>query len=85
VYSKLKEADFCIQFNDSAGTSDNISEGIELINYRQKLVKLADTSEAGWKAVEEYVANPIASDSDDDIKNGQSTKQIQLYGQNYET
>ena len=32
------------------------------------MIKLADTSEAGWGTVREYEANPIASDSDDDTK-----------------
>ncbi|XP_033732588.1 uncharacterized protein LOC117322003 [Pecten maximus] len=67
VKSKLVEAN---QLADTEPSSSKakIAEGIDLINYRQKLVKLADTSEAGWKAVEEYVANPIASDSDDEKK-----------------
>ena len=33
---------------------------------RNKLIKLADKSEAGWGAVEEYMADDLASDSDDD-------------------
>ena len=31
---------------------------------RQKIVKLTDTSEQGWKVVQEYEANPLAEDSD---------------------
>ena len=43
-----------------------IDEGIDLVKERQKLIKLADTSELGWKVVQEYVANPIADDSEDE-------------------
>ncbi|VDI11263.1 Hypothetical predicted protein [Mytilus galloprovincialis] len=35
---------------------------------RQKLIKLADSSQLGWKVVSEYVANPIADDSEDEKK-----------------
>lgn len=45
------------------GMSENIAAGIDLLNYHQKLIKLVDTSEAGWKAIEEYVRNLTASDS----------------------
>ena len=38
------------------------------INYRNKLIKLADKSEAGWGAVEEYTADDLAEGSDDDRK-----------------
>ena len=34
--------------------------------HRQKLIKLADSSELGWRVVTEYEANPLASDSDDE-------------------
>ena len=33
---------------------------------RQKLIKLADRSEAGWATVNKYVADPIADDSSDE-------------------
>ena len=41
---------------------------MELVRERQKLIKLADSSELGWKVVQEYVANPIAEDSEDEKK-----------------
>lgn len=37
-----------------------------MIAHRQKLIKMADTSELGWRVVNEYEANPLASDSDDE-------------------
>jgi hypothetical protein len=43
-------------------------EGMELLRYRQKLVKIADSSELGWRVVQEYTANPLADDSEDDKK-----------------
>ena len=70
VIVKLQEAE-----NSLTGTirSDNIescrrkiSEGIDIIKHRQKLIKLADTSEAGWRVVQEYETNPLAEDSEDE-------------------
>ncbi|XP_060082590.1 uncharacterized protein LOC132561897 [Ylistrum balloti] len=39
-----------------------------MLEYRQKLIKLADSSEFGWKTVKEYEANSIADNSDDEKK-----------------
>ncbi|MCG7876286.1 MAG: reverse transcriptase domain-containing protein, partial [Candidatus Thiodiazotropha endolucinida] len=44
----------------------DISEGIKLLNNRQKLIRMADASELGWRVVEEYVSNPLASDEEDE-------------------
>ena len=38
------------------------------LRQRNKLVKLADKSEAGWMAVDEYLADDLAEDSEDDKK-----------------
>ena len=36
------------------------------LHHRQKIIKLADKSEAGWLAVKEYRTEDLASDSDDE-------------------
>jgi hypothetical protein len=36
-----------------------------LLNNRQKIIKFADSSDLGWRVVQEYEANPLADDSDD--------------------
>ena len=41
---------------------------IEEFEKRNKLIRLADRSEAGWKAVDEYTAIEDGSDADDDRK-----------------
>jgi hypothetical protein len=35
---------------------------------RNKLIKIADTSEGGWETVRQYQTNPIASDTDDETR-----------------
>lgn len=46
--------------------TQDIAEGINLINNRQKLIRMADSSELGWRVVEQYVSNPLASDEEDE-------------------
>ena len=43
-----------------------ISEGMAILEHRQKMIKLADSSDAGWLAVHEYETNPLADNSDDE-------------------
>ncbi|CAG2189976.1 unnamed protein product [Mytilus edulis] len=73
VLSKLKEADVNLEGPDLSVDSvqtakAKIVEGIELVKERQKLIKMADFSELGWKVVSEYVTNTIADDSEDEKK-----------------
>ena len=53
-----------IDGNDAV--SDLIKEGKELIRTRQKLIRIADKSVDGWKVVDEYVSDDLASGSEDD-------------------
>ena len=43
-----------------------LNEGMALLVHRQKIIKLADRSEAGWSVVEEYEGDDLADDSDDE-------------------
>lgn len=45
-----------------------LEEGKSAINYRNKLILIADTSDAGWACAEEYESKPFIDDSDDDKK-----------------
>ena len=64
--SKLKEADSAVKTGDAVAASGTISEGLDLISSRQKVIRLADSSDLGWSVVKEYQANPLASDSEDE-------------------
>ena len=39
-----------------------------MIKQRQKIIRLADESELGWKVVDEYMQSEIASDEEDQKK-----------------
>jgi hypothetical protein len=41
---------------------------MSLLNYRQKIIKIADSSDRGWRVVQEYEANPLTDDSEDEKK-----------------
>lgn len=43
-----------------------LREGTDFISRRQKLIKFADRSEAGWAVVDEYVDDDLADDSEDE-------------------
>jgi hypothetical protein len=40
------------------GAKEKISEGIGIVQERQNMIKLADSSDLGWKVVQEYESNP---------------------------
>lgn len=71
VLAKLREAkthlgDPKLSIDSAQTAKTKIEEGIDLVKDRQKLVKLADLSELGWKVVAQYISSPIADDSDDE-------------------
>ena len=49
-----------------AAAKKAINEGIELLERREKLIKLANRSEYGWRTVEEYEKDDLAKHSDDE-------------------
>ena len=81
VEQKLKEADALLKEDTevrrvTTKAQDKIEEGMKLIQHRQKLIKLADSSELGWRTVAEYEASIIADDSDDEKKSGKRSQEL---------
>ena len=73
ILSKIKEADNVLDANNPSqeGISkakEKLAEGMSLLNNRQKIIKIADSSDLGWRVVQEYEANPLADDSEDERK-----------------
>ena len=62
VFDRIRAA------NDSKNkqVDDLANEGKELIRKRQKLIRIADKSADGWKVVDEYVSDELASGSEDE-------------------
>ena len=64
--TKLKDADSANKSGDAVAASETISEGLDLLSNRQKVIRLADSCDLGWSVVKEYQANPLASYSEDE-------------------
>ncbi|VDI55330.1 Hypothetical predicted protein [Mytilus galloprovincialis] len=47
---------------------DIVASCTDRLKHRNKLIKIADTSDGGWDTARQYEANPIASDSEDESK-----------------
>ena len=45
---------------------EDLEEGMKILSRRQKMIKFADRSEAGWAVVEEYEDDALASNSEDE-------------------
>ena len=65
---ELKQALWAIDNGKNQYARDLIVSTMDRIKHRNKLIKIADTSEGGWDTARQYEANPIASDSEDESK-----------------
>ena len=71
VFQKLTEAESLLKKDAdlnraSTAAQSKIAEGKEILEHRQKVIKLADQSPFGWLTVSEYETNSLAQDSDDE-------------------
>ena len=70
VSDKLTDAEAALEKAPKCPAVDKakalITEGNKALKYRQKLIRIADRSEHGWAAVEEYVEDELADGEDDE-------------------
>ena len=66
VTAAIEEAASSIEKGeDLTKAKQALQEGLQMLSERQKLIKIADRTESGWLAAQEYMADEIADDSDD--------------------
>ena len=68
--STLEDADAAeqdnVQITAVIKAQEELGQGKESLLHRNKLIKLADLSECGWRTVQEYEAHQLAENSDDE-------------------
>ena len=65
----IQEAQECMKRKNDEGyekATQEMEAGEALLLNRQKMIKLADRSELGWSVVEEYEADELADNSEDE-------------------
>jgi hypothetical protein len=68
VIQKSRSALKALEGPNIAKAKEELSEGISLLNNRQKIIKLADKSEFGWATVQEYIDDELVDDEADASK-----------------
>ena len=56
---------------------ESLKEGVQLIEERQKLIKIADRSDGGWLTAQEYETDEIADDSDNEKRIARAERQAE--------
>jgi hypothetical protein len=66
LQNSIEESTELLQHQDVEGALVKLATAQKSLHLRQKKIKLADKSDAGWLAVKEYEAEDLASDSADE-------------------
>ncbi|KAK3730336.1 hypothetical protein QZH41_002076 [Actinostola sp. cb2023] len=71
----LEKAIAALNSEDNNTTKELLNEASSLIDERNRKIRIADSSEAGWLTVKHYEASAVALDPDDDKKIHQAEKE----------
>ena len=68
MQDNIKQSQWALENNKIEYLKELLQESDSKLKQRNKLIKIADSSEARWETVRQYKANTIASDSEDENK-----------------
>ena len=68
VHDNIKQCYWALENNKLDYLRELLQDSENKLKQRNKLIKIADSSEGGWETVRQYESNPVASDSDDENK-----------------
>ena len=66
AYNEVDSAERALKRKDYSKAAKYIKNARKMLKKRLKYIKMADNSDYGWKTVEEYMSDEVASDSADD-------------------
>ena len=65
VMEKIDDCDRSLKESEIQQAKENLAEASNILKQRQKVIRIADESEMGWKDVDEYIQSEVASDEED--------------------
>ncbi|MES9971261.1 MAG: hypothetical protein ABW092_14610, partial [Candidatus Thiodiazotropha sp.] len=68
IEDSLKQTLWAVENNKIDYVKECLNEATEKLKNRNKLIRIADSSEGGWETVRQYDVNPLADDSDDESR-----------------
>jgi hypothetical protein len=68
LHENISQVLWAFENNKQEYARELVNDACEQLKRRNKLIRIADTSEGGWETVRQYEANPVASDSSDESR-----------------
>ena len=82
TYNEVEDAEHALKKGDKDAAMKSVKRARKMLERRMKMIRFADRNPHGWLAVEQYLSDDLASDSEDDkrLKKAESeaAKKVQM-------